>query len=161
MQNTSTPFPQGWDITTQGSDSFAMEQRDPAVLDDDGDPAFYISGKVDSTGRLRFGIRTKWQGKRSSLSGQALFQILVDHFRGEGVPIIILEANWNIGELADNLHSFNNAVSQGKSNEESALKETFTGKMAERILHLTKVSFPPPGPTGSAGSYVRIVVEFS
>ena len=133
MQNGSIPVPQGWTITMDRGDLFAMEQWSP-VVEEDGDPAFYISGKVDENGKLIVGLRTRWNGKRATLSGAELFQILLDQFAGKGVIIRTLEGNWVVGDLEDNLQSFNQAVQQGVPQESAALQWTFTGKMAERIF---------------------------
>ena len=161
MHPTSFQVPQGWTVTTAQSDLFAMYQCTPDTRDDDGDPAFYISGKIVGGSKLRFGIRTRYQGQSATQRGEQLFRLLVAYFQGVSVIILVLEANWSIGDLADNLRCFNNAIRQNISQNDAALKSTFTGKMAERVLQFTDVTFPPPGPVGQPGNFTNVVIEFS
>lgn len=122
--------------------------------------AFFVSGTVLKS-VLRFGIRTRYQGQLATQRGDFLFQLMVQHFDDERTAISTLQGNWRVGDFGSNLISFNRAVASNLSREIAALKYTFTGKMAERVLHFTTVTFEAGFPIPANAPFVEVVVNFS
>jgi hypothetical protein len=127
-------------------------------MEDGTDADFFLSARL-SGGVVTFGIATKAAGKSSSVKGEDLFQLMIDHFGASNIATI--RGRWRaVPGSSDNLDTFNRlTTTPTQLTEEQAALRTFTGKMAERHLGFTRVAFRHR--LGSPGSYVEVEVDFT
>ncbi len=150
MPGISAPY--GWVITSDLADKTRLSMEDAS--DDD----FYLSASL-AVGVAQFGLTTELPGKRSPIRGEELFLLMVEHFGPAN--ILVLRGRWfAIPGVTGNLDTFNRLTAQPSPfSEEEAARKTFTGKMAERTLGFTGVTFATR--RGSPGSYPAVVVDFT
>jgi len=129
-------------------------------MEDGADDDFFLSATL-AGGVVTFGIVTEVPGKSQPVRGEALFQLMIDHFGASNVTTI--RGRWRaVPGASANLDTFNRLTTPPtqRTDEQAALL-TFTGKMAERTLGLTKVRFVPGKKIGPPGHYVEVEVDFT